>query len=108
MASIAGWLTGAVIVTFLLNGATVKPTPLRRFLWGLLSIFWVWWCVWFLGELFNDARHAYAPPSVWEDSTQFVHVTGINPNFVGLPLGAVLIISTVISAWISQADPRGR
>jgi hypothetical protein len=42
---------------------------------------------------FNDARHTWAPPSLWEDSTQFVHVTGINPNIVGLPLAGILVIS---------------
>jgi len=47
-------------------------------------------------ELFNEVRHAYAPPSVWEDSTQFIHVTGINPNFVGLPLSGVFILALLI------------
>jgi hypothetical protein len=31
--------------------------------------------------------------STWEDATQFVHITGIDPNLVGLPLGAILIMS---------------
>jgi hypothetical protein len=35
----------------------------------------------------------YAPPSVWEDSTQFVRVTGVNPDFVGLPLAGVFVIA---------------
>jgi hypothetical protein len=101
LTSIVEWVTIAFIVNILLNCATIEPSSRRRFLWSLLSVFWVWWCLWFLGELFNDARHAYAPPSVRQDSTQFVHVTGINPDFVGRPLGTVLIVSAIISAWIS-------
>jgi hypothetical protein len=46
-----------------------------------------------VGAFSNDARHAYAPPSLREDSTQFVHVMGINPNCVGLPLAGILVIS---------------
>ncbi len=46
LTSIVEWVTSAFIVTILLNGATVEPPPLRRFLWELLGIFWGWWCMW--------------------------------------------------------------
>lgn len=51
-------------------------------------------------ELFNEIRHAYAPPSIWEDSTQFVRVTGVNPDFVGLPLAGVFVIALFIGGRI--------
>jgi hypothetical protein len=42
-------------------------------------------------KMFNEIRHAYAPQSVWADSTQLVYIMGINPNFVGLPLAALFV-----------------
>jgi hypothetical protein len=43
-----------------------------------------------------ELYHTYSPPSVWEDTTQFVHTTGINSNFVALPLASIL----AISVWV--------
>jgi hypothetical protein len=84
--NIIAWFTSALIVTLLLKAAFIKRGP-----WG--SMVWGCWSFWYLWELFNDARHAYAPSSLWEDSTQFIHVTGINRNVVGLPLAGILVIS---------------
>ena len=86
LASIVNWFASAFIVILLLDAPIIKPALLWRVFWGC-------WSFWFLGELFAEVQHAYAPPSVWEDSTQFVHVTGINPNFVGLPLAAVFVLA---------------
>jgi hypothetical protein len=91
--SIIAWSTSALIVALLLRFAFFKRGP-----WG--SILWACWSLWYLGELFNDARHAYAPPSLWEDSTQFIHVTGIDRNLVGLPLAAIFVISLWVFLWI--------
>jgi hypothetical protein len=86
LTSIINWFTTAFIVSLLLDAAIIKP----GLLWG---VFWGCWSLWFLMELFAEIRHAYAPPSLWEDSTQFVRVTGINPNFVGLPLTGLIVIA---------------
>jgi hypothetical protein len=84
LASIIEWLVSAVVLTLLLNASIIKPS--RR---G--NVFeWIW-SFWFLGELFNEIRHAYAPSSVWAESTQFVYTTGINPNFVALPLAGLFL-----------------
>jgi hypothetical protein len=93
LASIINWFASALIVIFLLDAGIIKPAVLWRVFWGC-------WSFWFLGELFNEVRHAYAPPSVWEDSTQFVCVTGINPHFIGLPLAAVFVIGLYIGGRI--------
>lgn len=93
LASIVNWFASAFIVILLLDAAIIKPALLCRVFWGC-------WSFWFLMELFNEVRHAYAPPSVWEDSTQFVRVTGINPNLVGLPLAGVFVIALFIGGRI--------
>jgi hypothetical protein len=79
-------LPSALIVTLLLNRSVIERGFWRSVVWGC-------WSFWYLAELFNDARHAWAPPSLWEDITQLVHVTGLNPNAVGLPLAGILVIS---------------
>jgi hypothetical protein len=89
LTSIIAWFTSAFIFVFLLDAAVIKPALLYR-------VFWAVWSLCFLSELFNEIRHAYAPPSVWEDSTQFVRVTGLNPNFVGLPLAGIFVIALFI------------
>ena len=91
LASIIEWLVSATVLTLLLNASMIKPGRWR-------SVFWWIWPSWFLGELFNEIRHAYAPRSVWEDSTQFVYTIGINPNFVGLPL-AGLFVTALWLTW---------
>jgi len=90
LASITEWLVSAMVLTLLLNASIIKPSH-----WG--NVFWWIWSFWFLHELLNEVRHAYAPRSVWEDSTQFVYTTGINPNFVALPLAGLF----VMTLWIT-------
>jgi hypothetical protein len=79
------------------SSCSMPPSLNRRFCAGPSGGCWSFW---FLAELFNDIRHAYAPPSVWEDSTQFVRVTGVNPDFVGLPLAGVFVIALFIGGRI--------
>ena len=84
--SIIAWFASVLIAAQLLDRAIVKR--------GLLaSIFWGWWSAWYLFMLFREVLHSYSPPSVWEDATQFVHITRVDPNLVGLPLAAILIMS---------------
>jgi hypothetical protein len=89
LTSIINWLASAFIVTLLLDAAIIKPALPWRVFWGC-------WSLWLLLELLAEVQHAYAPSSVWEDSTQFVRVTGIDPNFVGLPLAGVFVIALFI------------
>jgi hypothetical protein len=85
-ASIIAWFASALVTAQLLDRAIVKR--------GLLaSIFWGWWSAWYLYMLFREVLHSYSPPSVWEDATQFVHITRVDSNLVGLPLAAILIMS---------------
>ena len=60
------------------------------------SVIWAWWCFWYIATLLMELYHAYSPPSVWEDTTQFVHITGVNRNVVALPLAAILATSLLI------------
>jgi hypothetical protein len=43
---------------------------------------------------------SYGPPSVWHDTPQFVHLTAVNPNLIGLPLAAIFLLS----AWALVAN----
>jgi hypothetical protein len=86
IATIVGWFASVVILTLLLNRTIIKRGT-------YISILWAWWSFWTLGTLLRETYHAYSPTSVWEDTTQFVHVTGINPNLIGLPLAAIFAIS---------------
>jgi len=81
--SIVAWFVSALTIIALLNRAVIKRGVCGSILWG-------WWCFWNLWTLLREVFHAYAPPSVWQDSTQFVHVTGVNPNLVGIPLAVIL------------------
>jgi hypothetical protein len=86
IATIIGWFASVLILTLLLNRDIMRRGVCVSTLWG-------WWSFWSLGTLLFETYHAYSLPSVWEDSTQFIHVTGINPNLVGLPLATILAIS---------------
>ena len=55
-----------------------------------------------VAELLNDAPHAWAPPSLWEDSAQFVDATQLDPNCVGPPLVGILMISIWLCARGAQ------
>ena len=85
-ASIVGWSIVALIVALLLTRGVIK-----RALWP--SCVWAGWSFWYFLTLIRELYHTYSPPSVWQDTTQFVHVTGVNPNVVGLPLAATAILS---------------
>jgi hypothetical protein len=87
--TILGWLLSEVTLTPLLNRAIIKRGPCLSILWGC-------WSFWYFSALFGEDRNAYAPPSVWEDTTQFVHITSINPNLIGLPLAGILITSLLL------------
>ena len=49
-----------------------------------------------MSEFFNETRHAYAPPKLWQDSTRFVHVNGVNSSLVGLLLAAMFVATAVV------------
>ena len=89
LTSIVAWFASALIVVLLLKRDIAKGGAYSSMLWG-------WWSLWYLGTLFKELYHAYAPPSVWQDTTQFIHVTGINPNLVGIPLA----LMSAISLWV--------
>jgi hypothetical protein len=89
LTSIVVWFISAIVITALLNRSAIKRGLCGSTLWG-------WWCWWNLTTLLREVLHAYASPSVWQDSTQFVHVMDINPNLVGIPLAAILVISLLL------------
>jgi len=84
--SIIAWFASVLVAARLVDHAIIKRSLLACTVWG-------WWSGWYLIMLFNEVLHSYSPPSVWQDTTQFVHVTHVNPNFVGVPLAAILAIS---------------
>jgi hypothetical protein len=90
LTSIGVWFASAYIVTMF-----VKRGSLTH------GVFWFFWSLVFLWELASDTIQAYAPPSTKLDTTQVVHLLGINPNFVGLPLAAIFLITLPI-AWRIQ------
>jgi hypothetical protein len=86
IATIISWFVSVPTLAVLLNREIVKR--------GMsVSVLWGYWSFWSLGCLLKEVYHTYSPPSVWQDTTQFVHTTGINPNLVGIPLAAILAIS---------------
>jgi hypothetical protein len=86
LTSIVAWFASALVVLPLLNHSVVERGICSAIVWGR-------WSFWYLSPLFDEVRHTYARQSVWEDTTQFVKATGINPNLVGIPLATVLVIS---------------
>jgi hypothetical protein len=84
--SIVAWLASALIVTSLIDRAIVSRGICRSIIWG-------WWSWWYFSTLTREAYHAYAAPSVLQDTTRFVHATGINPNLIALPLTAIFAAS---------------
>jgi hypothetical protein len=87
--SIAAWFVSALVVGLGVKSASKLSVPFRLVWWWC----WVCWSYWFLKVLWHNVVHSYSPPSVWEDTTQFVHSTGINPNNVGLPLLGIFAIA---------------
>jgi hypothetical protein len=87
LTSIGAWLAGALAVSILLKRVVRERTLI------CVHAFWIFWSMWFLLELLADTINAYAPSSARHDTTQFVHLTGINPSFVGIPLAALLVVS---------------
>jgi len=51
--------------------------------WGLLNLYTIW----------LEMIGSYGPASVWHDTPQFVHLTGINPNLIAIPLAIILFVS---------------
>jgi hypothetical protein len=84
--SIVVWFGSVLVAARLLDHALIKRGSLASIVWG-------WWSGWYVVVLFKEVLHSYSPPSVWEDTTQFVHVTGINPNLVGFPFATILAVS---------------
>jgi hypothetical protein len=93
IATFLGWFIITLTVALLLTGGIIK-----RGFWPSLA--WAAWSFWYFLTLIRELYHSYSPPSVWQDTTQFVHVTGINANVVGLPLAAIIILSLWISGSI--------
>ena len=82
------WLSSLLLVTW-----TARENP-KRGKWK--SIIWAAWGVLNLRTVWLEMIGSYGRASVWHDTPQFVHLTGINRNLIGLPLAIILWIS----AWL--------
>jgi len=89
--SIAAWIVVALIVRWIVARAHDQAVPLfaARFLLAWSCSFWA--------ELGGESYHAYAPPTLGQDSTQFVRLTHLNSNLVASVLLTILLISAVVT-----------
>jgi hypothetical protein len=87
LTSIGAWLAGALAVSILIKRIIRERTII------CVHAFWIFWSLWFLLELLADTINAYAPSSAQHDTTQVIHLAGIGPNLVGIPLAALLVAS---------------